>query len=269
MWIGLSSLLLTVLVLGTAAPQRRARAEVAEPTRVLFVGNSYTRFNLLPRLVRRLADSAQIPMRVESVAKGGLTLRMHWLRREALGEIRRGGYSHVVLQAHSLDPVDRATEFEGYADRFKRAIDATGARTVLYETWARRGGDSLYRTHPELASERDMAAQVGEAYARLAGRLDASLAPVGQAFVHAREQAPELELYRADGRHPSWAGSYLAALVLYATLTGQDPRASTYTPWEVPEDVAIRLRALSFAALQRFNPRASSQRWVSGETGAP
>jgi hypothetical protein len=253
-----------------AAPESAAaKAAPWPPLRVLFVGNSYTRFNVLPKLVQRLAQSEQLPMQVEVVAKGGLTLRMHWLRHEALEQIQRGGHSHVVLQAHSLDPVDRGAEFESYADRFKRAIDASGARTVLYQTWARRHGAALYRSHPELPSEQHMTERVAAAYARVAGQLDAGLAPVGEAFAEAAQLAPTVELYREDGNHPSFAGSYLASVVLYATLTGHDPRALGYAPWEVPAAVAAPLREAAAVALQRAALRASSQRWVSGETGAP
>lgn len=264
--LGLAMLLSVGAALLEARP---ARAAITPALSVLFVGNSYTRFNLLPRLVQRLAASEQLPMRVEAVAKGGLTLRMHWLRHEALDHIRSGGHSHVVLQAHSLDPLDRGEEFESYADRFKRAIDASGARTVLYETWARRRGDPLYRTRPELGSEEAMTERVAAAYARLAGQLDTGLAPVGQAFSDAGNLAPGVELYRPDGTHPSWAGSYLAAVVLYATISGHDPRALGYTPWEVPADAAATLREAAFVTLQRAALRASSQRWVSGDTGAP
>jgi hypothetical protein len=49
------------------------------------------------------------------------------------------------------------------------------------------------------------------------------LAPAGLAWQRALHLDPALELHHADGRHASAAGSYLAACVLCAVLTGASP----------------------------------------------
>ncbi|MCQ2992474.1 hypothetical protein NLO72_25115, partial [Pseudomonas tremae] len=41
-----------------------------------------------------------------------------------------------------------------------------------------------------------------------------------QLVIGQKEPKDRVELYDQDGSHPSPAGSYLAGLVLYATLTG-------------------------------------------------
>lgn len=213
---------------------------------VLLVGNSYTRFNVMPVLLRRVA--ASVPggprLRVDSVAKGGYTLRMHWRKREARERIRRRGYTHVVLQGHSLSPLDRREEMRRYASRFGRLIEQRRARTVLYETWARAPEDRFYREHP-VGSPDAMRRQVADTYARVAADLSAEVAPVGRAFELARLRAPELPLLRPDGSHPTIHGSYLAALVLYAAVAGGDPRAVEYRPWHVSPAQAQRMRALA------------------------
>jgi hypothetical protein len=53
--------------------------------------------------------------------------------------------------------------------------------------------------------------------------------PVGNAWYAAHEHRPALGLRAGDGRHPNRAGSYLAACVFYATLTGRDPTQSRFT----------------------------------------
>jgi hypothetical protein len=47
------------------------------------------------------------------------------------------------------------------------------------------------------------------------------VAPVGLAWKLARERIPGVSLYATDGSHPSRIGSYLAACVIYSTLTGE------------------------------------------------
>ena len=71
----------------------------------------------------------------------------------------------------------------------------------------------------------------------------ARYAPVGEAFreVHEACAGSHLEpegdprtlfsrLYAPDGHHPSRLGSYLAACVFYATLTGESPEGHAYRP---------------------------------------
>ena len=57
-------------------------------------------------------------------------------------------------------------------------------------------------------------------------------------------------LYDPDGSHPTIQGSYLAALVIYATATGKDPRNLTYKPGNLDENDAMRLRNVAFATLE-------------------
>lgn len=214
--------------------------------RVLLVGNSYTRFNIMPVLLQRVARSVPDGPRVEveAVAHGGYTLRMHWRQREARARIRRRPYTHVVLQGHSLSPLQRREEMATYAARFGRLIDARSAHAVLYETWARAPEDRFYAKHA-IAGPDAMQARVVGAYQRLAADISASVAPVGRAFAAARDRAPSLPLLRKDGSHPTVQGSYLAALVLYAAVSGVDPARVTYHPWHVSAEQATELRAVA------------------------
>ena len=144
--------------------------------------------------------------------------------------IRHGHYDFVVLQGHSLSAVDHPDELDEYAERFEHLIAETGARTVLYQTWPRKHGSREYEKNEHVHSFDEMAARVDDVYTSLAARLGARLAPVGRAFVHAVDDEPAIELYRSDDSHPTPAGSFLAACVLYGALTGEDPRGSRYVP---------------------------------------
>lgn len=242
--------------LASAAPG--AAGAESRKLSVLLVGNSYTRFNVMPTLVRRIADSVEKGprMRVDSVAHAGYTLRMHWLRSETRQRIRRRGYTHVVLQGHSLAPIERAAEFNRYAGQLNRVIDASRAHTVLYETWARRADAAFYRERPDVDSPHAMQSVVGQAYAALAGDLDAVVAPVGQAFAQTEVEAPELSLHRGDGSHPTVLGSYLAALVLYGTVSGTDVEQCAYRPWPVTRSEGRKVRVLASEVLARRTQRA-------------
>jgi hypothetical protein len=108
---------------------------------------------------------------------------------------------------------------------------ARGARTVLMLTWGRRNGDAR---NPELFPDFEtMQARLNAGYSELAALLDdATIAPVGPAFgvVRAADQAAFEGLYSGDGSHPSRAGSYVAAAVLYRVLTGRSAAERAWAP---------------------------------------
>jgi hypothetical protein len=53
--------------------------------------------------------------------------------------------------------------------------------------------------------------------------VDGIFLPAGEAWRAALRRDPALPLYSPDERHPSAVGSYLAALVIAARLTGVEP----------------------------------------------
>lgn len=249
-------MLVLVASLPISSPRVRADAENTSggrtgPISVLFIGNSYTRSNNLPYMVRRIAEMVPNapPFRVAAVANPGWDLGRHWSVDETRALIASGGFTHVVLQGHSLSALQTREEFEDHARLFDAAIDGIGARTVLYETWARRGGSSAYRRAHIAASPVDMQARVTECYSALARALDADLAPAGRAFLMAQSRIPEAQLYRSDGAHPSQDGTYLAAAVLYATIARDDPRRTSWFPYGTPRQVAAELRDVAFRAV--------------------
>ena len=71
------------------------------------------------------------------------------------------------------------------------------------------------------------------------------VSPAGLAWQDARRRWPDLDLYFTDGSHPNEAGSYLAACVLYATLTGKDPRGAAPLASLTPE-LAARLQQVAW-----------------------
>ena len=213
--------LLAAAALALLGPPARAQnAPVPRTLKVLFIGNSYTYFNDLPQTLAKLAASATPPLTIETgrFLIGGATLQRHWREGKALELVRQGEWDYVVLQDQSmLGGVDNEEPHVAspaalleFARLFNAEIRKSRARTVFYLTWAREG-------HPELQ------ARLTDAYRTAAREMSALLAPVGLAVMSARILNPAMPFYRADHSHPSPAGTYLAACVFYAVLTGRNP----------------------------------------------
>lgn len=184
----------------------------ARPLRVLFVGNSYTYVNELPRLIEQLAKSAKEPrvLETEMVAVGGATLESHWEEGRALAAVRKGPWDFVVLQEQGTRPLTQPEVMHRYARLFDAEVKRAGAQTVFYLTWARLGQEQLQGAR-------------SEAYLSIAKELGAMVAPVGIVWQQVRRESPGIKLYSEDGVHPSPAGTYLAACVFYVTFYGKSP----------------------------------------------
>ena len=82
------------------------------------------------------------------ISAGGASLRTHWNAGEALTAIREGGYDAVVLQEQSTLPVKNAVRMHENVRLFDTAIEAAGATTLLYMTWARRNAPESQSCQP-------------------------------------------------------------------------------------------------------------------------
>ncbi len=197
------TLLLAAVLL--AAPALGPQKEVE----VLFIGNSFTETHALPWMVLAMARADGIPMRYEQVTEGNMTLEQHWAagKGEAIAKIASRKWTWVVLQEHSMRPLDEPAKLTEFAKLFDAKIKSVGARTMLFVTWPKKNA-------PENQ------ARLTRTFSTLAKDLGATAVLVGPAWEESRKDRPSVELYDEDGHHPSPAGTYLAALVFHRAIHG-------------------------------------------------
>jgi len=188
-----------------------SRAYPAGKLHVLFVGNSYTFYNDLPSMVQELSAHETRPVEFEMVTIPGQGLDAHWKSGVALQALRSRHWDYVILQEYSLRPIDDKASFFKYGTMFNECIQSTGARTMLYMTWARKATPQTQ-------------AVLTDAYTTLGSDLNATVAPVGVAWEESLKARPSFPLHVEDGSHPQPQASYLAACVFYSTLYGKSAR---------------------------------------------
>lgn len=217
-----------------ALPGTSTASLAAQPLKILFIGNSYTRGNDLPRMFADIVASTGEPRpEVKSHSPGGRTLKQHLGDTETLKLLDAGNWNVMVLQGQSQEPamaeVDQriADDFlesgTGLCRRFQAASPA--GRIVLYQTWARHA--ELWRVDQRamVLGENAAAMQARNRtwYAALADRTPAcTVAPVGDAWERNAGLPTPLQLHAADHSHPTYGGSYLAGLVLYGVIYKPD-----------------------------------------------
>ena len=196
--------------------------------KVLFIGNSFTYYNSLDALVHNIAENININMETKRYAVGYHTLMEDADPNDSLGsqiqeDLKTNQYTDVVLQEKSNYPYNNYTDFEtgvsSMVDIIKESQD--DARISLYETWG-YNSDGITGNIPNIESTiRTNTEQVASKY-------DLNVVYVGEAFTYIYKKYPTIKLYCDDKKHPSYTGSFLAALVFVATLTGRHVSNVTY-----------------------------------------
>jgi hypothetical protein len=204
--------------------------------RILFVGNSFTYVNDLPDMFARLARAGGHTVETGMAAPGGWTLFAHARSAETLGKLKSSKWDFVVLQEQSQVPAVEPARSEAMYPAVRllvRQIEDVGATPIFFVTWARRDGWA----EQGLSGYEAMQSQITQGYLGIAQELGVPAAPVGEAWLLAARQHPELELWQGDGSHPSEQGTYLAACVFYATIFRQSPEGLRYIA-HLPKETA-------------------------------
>ncbi|MAR94433.1 MAG: hypothetical protein CMA45_05115 [Euryarchaeota archaeon] len=218
----------------------------------------------------------------DSIAPGAKSLGGHWDDINTTMHISNTtlrnpniDWDYVILQDQSQIPSLPTTDANWQASKdgavnISTEVEAEGSETVLFMTWGRRSGESGIQWHQYNNLNHNytvMQSRLAEGYTLYAENISAAgntawIAPVGLAFKHIHDAVEAngvnasqsgnmfYELYDPDGSHPSLSGSYLAACVLYASMTGESPVGSNDT---VSLSASLKLDLQQAAAATVFN----------------
>ncbi len=215
------------------------------PMRVLFLGNSITATHDLPAVVTRLASPSVLE--VAAYTPGGYRWEDHEADVMAVALLAQP-WDVVVLQDATLEPL-HASIVKPAARALAHAIGADDARIVLLETPSRPVGQF------PAASAFEMNQATTRYYAATGAALAATVAPVGRAWQRAIRAG--WRLHQPDEIHPNELGTYLAACVVLAVLTGHLPAEGDDGGLPVSSSDAVALQAIAAATLD-VNVRLAS-----------
>lgn len=199
---------------------------------VLFIGNSYTYVNDLPTVFSSLTTSLGDEATVDSKTNGGFTFQNHLDDPLTQTKIESKPWDFVVLQGQSQEPsfptdqVNSATLPPALSLADSVYSNNFCSQTMYYMTWGRQNGDPQWDS---INTFDKMNLRLRNAYVRIADSAQASVSPVGIAWKYVRDNNPSINLYAADGSHPSVEGTYLTACTFYASVFRSSPVGASYT----------------------------------------
>ena len=209
---------------------------LAVTRKVYFVGNSYTYYNNMPVMFRDFAAAKGDTVVYGMSAPGGYTFMQHCTDATTLAGIASQAWDIVVLQEQSqrpsFPPAQVATDVYPYARKLDSIIRANDSctQTMFMMTWGRRNGDVMNcGFYPVVCTYAGMQGRLRESYLQMTQDNNAVVAPMGAAWKIVIDSFPSIDLYVTDSSHPSLAGSYLQACIMYASVFHSPASGCTYT----------------------------------------
>jgi hypothetical protein len=203
---------------------------------IMLVGNSFFYYN--NSLHNHLGDlydadpNLDTPRR-RSITINGSSLSWHdvesYLSNEEIGSFRIDSDTNtyepydkqdidvVIMMDCSLCPIneERKDSFYKYVREHSETIRSKGIEPILFMSWP-------YKNKPTMQQELE------KEFFKASKLNNISLIPAGMAFLKVNLNYPSINLYTDDLRHPSKEGTYLASLIVFASLSNTSPVGNSY-----------------------------------------
>ena len=229
---------------------------------VMLIGNSFFYYN--NSLHNHLGDlydadpDLDTPRR-RSITINGSSLSWHdvesYLSNEEIGSFKIDSDTNtyepyeekdidvVIMMDCSLCPInyERKDSFYKYVKKHSETIRSKGIEPILFMSWP-------YKNKPEMQE------MLEKEFFKASKLNNLRLIPAGQAFLYINKNFPNINLYTEDLRHPSKEGTYLAALMVFTSLSNKSPIGNTFMMGLDPE-VAEILQKVAWKTYENFQIR--------------
>ena len=228
----------------SAAALAQRAVDVADsrpPRAILILGNSRTFYNDMPAMLRKIADSAGSPTKfqIETSAEPGFTLEKHWShgRSRALLD---DTWDEIIFQGESgaQSSVEQSESFKAYGRKLALLARVQSGQATLLINWPY--DPSVFAGY-EPYDRAEHLSFLKSVHADLAQEAQLDRINLASLWESVRLSHPEIGL-TTDGNHPTVAGSYLYALALYRSLSGEPVSRVSYAPAGLKPSDALALR---------------------------
>ncbi len=226
---------------------------------IMLIGNSFFYYN--NSLHNHLGDlydadpDLDTPRR-RSITINGSSLSWHdvesYLSNEEIGSFKIDSDTNtyepyeekdidvVIMMDCSLCPIndERKESFYKYVKKHSQTIRSKGIEPILFMSWP-------YRNKPEMQQ------QLEKEFFKASKLNNLRMVPAGPAFLFVNKNFSNINLYTEDLRHPSKEGTYLAALMVFTTLSKKSPVGNSYSMGLDPK-IARTLQEVAWDTHKKF-----------------
>lgn len=193
--------LLSSLYVMEACASKNTSDEIA----VLFVGNSLTYANDLPKSVAAVAKEKGVTIKTKMIAFPNYALIDHWNDGKIQEEISKNSYDFVVVQQGPSSQAYGREVLLNYGEKLQEICQKNNTSLCFFMVWPSL---TYYHTFEGVIKN----------YSDAAATNNAILLPVGEVWKAYFDATNNYDYYASDGFHPSEKGSQIAAQVIVEYL---------------------------------------------------
>lgn len=231
-----------------------------DPINILFLGNSFTYYNDLPAVFDSICKSAGKNVNVDSVTVGSARLDWFVTSSEAVcktlnDKLSKQTFDYVFLQEHSTRPYKEYARFSRGAVAVLEKIrkSSPDCKPILYETWGFHDENSSLTEQGMTSKEQELL--LIDAYEKLGGEMGAEISYAGVSFYRVYRET-SADPYGNDLKHPSYAGTYTAALTHFYMLFPDAKQDDVQFDGEVDAETAKAIRAICYEVAHAEDKKA-------------
>lgn len=216
-------------------------AHAAEETKVLMIGNSFTKRGInaysVGTILEEIGEANQKAINVKTIvhANAHLSYYAFWSNAykgyydEVLCALREEQYDYIILQEQTKAAIENyENEMLPAVKQLYTYINAyqADAQVLLYEMASYSdGAKTKVDGKGTILSEQEFQERTLYGCARLQETTGIEIVPVGMQVYHARQLYPTISMISTDLKHPDYAGYYMAAACFYQKIYGESPVA--------------------------------------------
>ena len=172
---------------------------------ILFVGNSLTYTNDLPKLVRSYAATKGLTIKTEMLAKANFAIVDHWASSRVKKLIKSKKFDYVVIQQGPSSQQDGFDMLVNSGAKYAQLCKENNTQLAYLMVWP---SVKYYHTFDGVIANYTSAAHAN----------NATLIPVGTYWKDYIAHTGGYSYYSSDGFHPSKTGSQKVAEIIVKTL---------------------------------------------------
>lgn len=213
-----------------------SKVNAATTTNILFIGNSSTYYNDMPKMVKGLANADGMSCNVDAVTASNYNLTKfstttNSYYKKIVKAINSKTYDYVVLQDHRENVIESLSNSKKAIKALNALMQGKKSKVILYETQADKISKAfLINNHNVTLSHSDIDYYLLRNYSYIGNKYSLPVAACGINYTRFNTLFPTTELYNSDNIHPKVAGSYLAACTLYQTIFGKSAFGNAFLP---------------------------------------
>lgn len=180
-------------------------AQSDSKTSLLFIGNSLTYTNDLPKIVKQEAKRQGKMIKIKMIAYPNYGLEDHWNLGKVQKLIKKNRYDFVIIQQGPSSQAYGRKSLIEYGAQLKTICNQNNSQLVYFMVWPSKNYLQTFEG-------------VIKNYTDAAEKNKALLCPVGKVWKAYFESTNDFSYYGIDGFHPSRKGSKVAAEIIVKIL---------------------------------------------------